>query len=79
MRTVLFRGPRTQAGAVVLALLALAGASTAARSGGAVPLAGAPDQAAAEVLHVARNRRGDAHVWGGNGSPGPFRCRVRLG
>lgn len=70
MRTVRNLGPRTRAGAVVLALLALAGTGTAARSGGAVPLAGAPDQAAADVLHVAKNQMGDPYVWGGNGPNG---------
>ena len=35
-----------------------------------MPLAGAPDQAAADVLHVAKNQLGDAYVWGGNGPNG---------
>ena len=42
-------------------------------SGVRVPLDGAPDQAAADVLHVARNQIGDAYQWGGNG-PDAWDC-----
>ena len=38
-----------------------------------VPLNGAPDQAAANVLHVARNQVGDRYQWGGNG-PDAWDC-----
>ena len=41
--------------------------------GAHVPLDGAPDQAAADVLHVARNQVGDRYQWGGNG-PDAWDC-----
>jgi cell wall-associated NlpC family hydrolase len=63
-------GLRTRAVGLVLACLALAGGTTFAKSGTGVPLDGAPDQAAAAVLHVARNQLGDPYVWGGNGPDG---------
>lgn len=56
---------------VLLTVLAVAGVSTAGYSGAhRVALDGAPDQAAADVLHVARNQLGDDYVWGGNGPDG---------
>ncbi len=63
-------GLRLRAVGLVLACLALAGGTTFAKSGAASPLDGAPDQAAADVLHVARNQLGDPYVWGGNGPDG---------
>lgn len=55
---------------VLTALLAGLGVTAASPSAAAVPLNGAPDQAAADVLHVARNQLGDPYVWGGNGPDG---------
>jgi cell wall-associated NlpC family hydrolase len=63
-------GLRTRAAGLLLACVALAAGTTFAQSGGKVPLDGAPDQAAADVLHVARNQLGDPYVWGGNGPDG---------
>jgi cell wall-associated NlpC family hydrolase len=77
VRLVRFSGPRRRAAGLVLACLALAGTGTFAfgspSAGARVPLAGAPDQAAADVLHVARNPLGDAYAWGGNG-PNAWDC-----
>lgn len=83
MRPVRFSGPRRRAAGLVLACVALAGSSTFATggdgwdsvlvSGARVALNGAPDQAAADVLHVARNQLGDAYAWGGNG-PDAWDC-----
>ena len=55
-------GLRLRAVSLVAACLALAGGTTFAKSGAAAPLDGAPDQAAAAVLHVARNQLGDPYV-----------------
>lgn len=63
-------GLRLRAVSLVAACLALAAGTTFAKSGASAPLDGAPDQAAANVLHVARNQLGDPYVWGGNGPDG---------
>jgi cell wall-associated NlpC family hydrolase len=63
-------GLRLRAVGLVVACVALAGGATFAKSGAAAPLDGAPDQAAADVLHVAKNQLGDPYVWGGNGPDG---------
>ncbi len=60
---------RLRALALIGTLLAVAAGTTAAKSG-AVDLDGAPDQAAADVLHVAKNQLGDPYVWGGDGPDG---------
>jgi cell wall-associated NlpC family hydrolase len=77
VRPVRAPGPRRRAAGLVLACLALAASGTFAfgspSAGARVPLAGAPDQAAADVLHVARNQLGDAYAWGGNG-PDAWDC-----
>ncbi|CAN5261661.1 hypothetical protein BH24ACT10_BH24ACT10_06610 [soil metagenome] len=67
MRPVLSSGPRLRAAGLLLAVLALAGTTTASHSSGGAALAGAPDQAAADVLHAARAQLGDGYEWGGNG------------
>ncbi|MEX2290902.1 MAG: NlpC/P60 family protein [Mycobacteriales bacterium] len=67
MRPVGCSGPRRRAAGLVLACLALAATTTFHASSSRVPLDGAPDQAAADVLHVARNQLGDPYQWGGNG------------
>ena len=59
---------RLRAVGLLLVCSALAAGSTFAKSG--ADLDGAPDQAAADVLHVARNQLGDPYVWGGNGPDG---------
>lgn len=65
---------RGRAAALLLVCAALAAGTTFARgSAPAVPLAGAPDQAAADVLHVARNQLGDRYQWGGTG-PDAWDC-----
>lgn len=58
--------------AVLTILLLLGAGMTASKGsrGGNAPLAGAPDQAAADVLHVATNQLGDKYLWGGNGPSG---------
>lgn len=62
---------RTRALGLLTALVAVAAVSTAGYSGAHRTGAdGAPDQAAADVLHVARNQLGDDYVWGGNGPDG---------
>jgi cell wall-associated NlpC family hydrolase len=60
---------RLRALALVGTLVAVAVGTTAAQSG-RVDLDGAPDQAAADVLHVAKNQLGDDYVWGGDGPDG---------
>ena len=73
MRPVGSSGLR-RAAALLLVCAALAAGTTFARGGAArVPLDGAPDQAAADVLHVARNQLGDPYAWGGNG-PDAWDC-----
>lgn len=65
------RGLVRRVGVLLLTVAAVAGVSTGGFSGSQrVPLDGAPDQAAADVLHVARNQVGDDYVWGGNGPDG---------
>lgn len=70
MRPVRTFGRRTRALTLVLGLLATTVVATAAPASAKVPLRGAPDQAAADVLHVARNQLGDDYVWGGTGPDG---------
>ncbi|MCY7364479.1 MAG: NlpC/P60 family protein [Frankiaceae bacterium] len=67
MRPVRSSGPRLRAAGLLLAVLALAGTTTFSHSSGGAPLNGAPDQAAADVLHAARAQLGDGYEWGGNG------------
>lgn len=74
MRPVGSSGLRRRAAALLLVCAALAAGTTFARGEAVrVPLAGAPDQAAADVLHVARNQLGDRYAWGGNG-PDAWDC-----
>jgi cell wall-associated NlpC family hydrolase len=63
-------GLRRRALGLVLTCGLLAGGTTFAKSSTTADLDGAPDQAAADVLHVARNQVGDPYVWGGNGPDG---------
>ena len=62
---------RLRAAALLLSCLAVAGTAVLGRPG--VPLSGAPDQAAADVLHAARQQVGDRYVWGASG-PDAWDC-----
>ena len=66
-------GARRRAAGLLLACLVLAGSTTFSHGSGGVPLAGAPDQGAADLLHAARAQLGDAYQWGGNG-PDAWDC-----
>jgi cell wall-associated NlpC family hydrolase len=66
-------GLRLRAGLAVLTCLVIASGTTFAKGGSSAPLDGAPDKAAADVLHVARNQVGDGYSWGGNG-PDAWDC-----
>ena len=70
MSQVRTSGLRLRAVGLLVACAALAAGTTFARGGATAQLDGAPDQAAADVLHVARNQLGDPYVWGGNGPDG---------
>ena len=67
MSPVRSSGLRHRAVALLVVCVALAAGTTFAKGNHRVPLDGAPDQAAADVLHVARNQLGDPYEWGGNG------------
>lgn len=73
MRPVGSSARRRRAVGLVLICLTLAAGTTFAKGSHRVPLDGAPDQAAADVLHAARNQLGDAYSWGGNG-PDAWDC-----
>lgn len=73
MSPVRSSGLRQRAVGLIVVCLALAAGTTFAKSNHRLPLDGAPDQAAADVLHVARNQLGDPYAWGGNG-PDAWDC-----
>jgi len=61
-------GARRRAVALLLTCFTVSGLGTFSHGEGGVPLNGAPDQGAADLLHAARAQVGDAYLWGGNGA-----------
>lgn len=71
MRPVRPFSARARAIGLLTAVVTVAALTTAGYSGQhRAARDGAPDQAAADVLHVARNQLGDPYVWGGDGPEG---------
>ena len=66
-------GARRRAVALLLSCLVLAGVGTFSHGDVGVPLDGALDQGAADLLHAARAQVGDRYLWGGNG-PDAWDC-----
>jgi cell wall-associated NlpC family hydrolase len=64
---------RRRAVALLVSCLTVAGVSAFSHGEAGVPLAGAPDQGAADLLHAARAQLGDPYLWGANG-PDAWDC-----